>query len=212
LLNGINARASSGLWINLSNAKTTPPLDGNKQKSLLSNASVTQSLEASQFRDAAVPILARLLVVTVVSSGHNENPSSAGKIADMADLQGEAGLEHETKAITVLVVEDEALMRTKLAEELQDAGYLVVEASDGTEAVEILTVRRDVKIVISDVRMPGPIDGVELCRRVRSGYPGIKVVLSSGESNAADSTPHDGFFLKPYRVARIIMHIRSFTG
>jgi two-component system, response regulator PdtaR len=76
----------------------------------------------------------------------------------------------------VLVVEDEALMRTKLAKQLQDAGYLVVEGSDGTEAAEILRVRPDVRIVISDVRMPGPVDGVELCRRVRSGYPGIKVV------------------------------------
>jgi two-component system, response regulator PdtaR len=128
----------------------------------------------------------------------------------MADFQREAGSEHENKAVTVLVVEDEALMRTKLAEELQDAGYSVVEASDGTEAVETLIARQDVKIVISDVRMPGPIDGVELCRRVRSGYPGIKVVLSSGEPNAADSTAHDGFFLKPYRVARIIRHIQSF--
>jgi two-component system, response regulator PdtaR len=118
---------------------------------------------------------------------------------------------HENKAATVLVVEDEVMMRTKLAEELEDAGYLVVEASDGTEALEILTLRRDVKIVISDVRMPGPIDGVELCRRIRSGYPGIKVVLSSGEPNAADSSAHDGFFLKPYRVARIIRHIRSFA-
>ena len=109
------------------------------------------------------------------------------------------------------MVEDEAMIRTKLAEALQDAGYLVVEASDGTEAVEILTLRRDVKIVVSDVRMPGPIDGIELCRRVRSGYPGIKVVLSSGEPNAADSTAHDGFFLKPYRVARIIRYIGSFA-
>ena len=128
----------------------------------------------------------------------------------MIDLR-RIGSERENKAVTVLVVEDEAMMRTKLAEELQDAGYLVVEASDGTEAVEILTLRQDVKIVISDVRMPGPIDGVELCRRVRSGYPGIKVVLSSGEPNAADLTTHDGFFLKPYRVARMIRHIRSFT-
>jgi two-component system, response regulator PdtaR len=124
----------------------------------------------------------------------------------MADLQREAG-----SAVTVLVVEDEVMMRTKLAEELQHAGYSVVEASDGTEAVEMLTLRQDVKIVISDVRMPGPIDGVELSRRVRSDYPGIKVVLSSGEPNAADSTAHDGFFLKPYRIARIIRHIRSFT-
>ncbi len=129
----------------------------------------------------------------------------------MADLQGQAGSGHENKGATVLVVEDEVMMRTKLAEELQDAGYLVVEASDGTEAIEILTVRRDIKIVISDVRMPGPIDGVELSRRVRSDYPGIKVILSSGEPNAADSTAHGGFFLKPYRVARIISHIRSFT-
>ena len=129
----------------------------------------------------------------------------------MADLQREAGSGHENKAVTVLAVEDEVMMRTKLAEELQHAGYLVVEASDGTEAIEILTVRRDVKIVISDVRMPGPVDGVELSCRIRSDYPGIKVVLSSGEANAADLTAHDGFFLKPYRVAQIIRHIRSFT-
>jgi two-component system, response regulator PdtaR len=140
-----------------------------------------------------------------------ENASSTGKIADMADFQREAGSDNENKNVTVLVVEDDAMMRTKLAEELQDAGYLVIEASDGTEALEILTVRRDVKIVISDIRMPGPIDGVELCRRVRSSYPGIKVVLSSGEPNVAESTAHDGFFLKPYRVAWIIRHIRSFT-
>jgi two-component system, response regulator PdtaR len=126
----------------------------------------------------------------------------------MADLQ-QTGSERENK--TVLVVEDDATMRKELAEQLQDAGYLVVEASDGIEAVELLTLSPDVKIVISDVRMPGPIDGVELCRRIRSGYPGIKVVLSSGEANAADSAAHDGFFLKPYRVAWIIRHIRSFT-
>jgi two-component system, response regulator PdtaR len=128
----------------------------------------------------------------------------------MVDLQ-RTGSEYENKVVTVLVVEDEVMMRTKLVEELQDAGYLVVEASDGTEAVEILTHRTDVRIVISDVRMPGPIDGVELCRRIRSGYPGIKIVLSSGEANAADSAVHDGFFVKPYRVAWIIRHIRSFT-
>jgi two-component system, response regulator PdtaR len=126
----------------------------------------------------------------------------------MADLQ-QTGSERENK--TVLVVEDDATMRKELAEQLQDAGYLVVEASDGIEAVELLTLSPDVKIVISDVRMPGPIDGVELCRRIRSGYPGIKIVLSSGEANAADSAAHDGFFVKPYRVAWIIRHIRSFT-
>jgi CheY-like chemotaxis protein len=128
-----------------------------------------------------------------------------------ADSGQEAGSERENKAQTVLVVEDEALMRMKLAEELRDAGYLVVEASDGSEAVDILTVRRDVHVVISDIRMPGPIDGVELSRRIRSEYPAIKVVLSSGEPNAADSAAHDGFFLKPYKVAWIIRHIRSFT-
>jgi two-component system, response regulator PdtaR len=129
----------------------------------------------------------------------------------MGDLQ-RTGSEHENKVVTVLVVEDEVMMRTKLVEELEDAGYSVVEASDGTEAVDILIHRPDVKIVISDVRMPGPIDGVELCRRVRSGYPEIKIVLSSGEPNAADSAAHDGFFVKPYRVAWIIRHIRSFTN
>jgi CheY-like chemotaxis protein len=62
--------------------------------------------------------------------------------------------------------------------------------------------RPDVTIIISDVKMPGPIDGVELYRRIRSGYPGIKVVLSPGEPNAADLAVHDGFFCEavPSRV------------
>jgi hypothetical protein len=69
---------------------------------------------------------------------HNDNVSSTGKIADMADLQREAGSEQDNKAVTLLVVEDEAIMRTKLAEEVERSGgfgadktALVMEAVRG---------------------------------------------------------------------------------
>jgi CheY-like chemotaxis protein len=144
-----------------------------------------------------------------------------------ARRHGQSGDFHDLRRIVIDRQRDPVVSRQvrrllalQTAEEVESNAFVHVTdscrlrptiRSQRAEAVEILTVRRDVKIVISDVRMPGPIDGVELSRRVRSHYPGIKVVLSSGEPNAADSTAHDGFFLKPYRVARIIRHIRSFT-
>jgi two-component system, response regulator PdtaR len=109
----------------------------------------------------------------------------------------------------ILVVEDEVLVRMAVAECLRQAGYSVAEAANAHEAVEILRHSRDVKLIVSDVRMPGSMDGVELARLARSEYPDTKVVLVSGHLPAIDWVAHDGYFRKPYDFTRLIEHIRT---
>jgi CheY-like chemotaxis protein len=71
----------------------------------------------------------------------------------------------------------------------------------GIEALEVLP--------HTDLRMPGSMDGAEFARFVRSAYPVLKIVLTSGESAAVDLAEHDGFFPKPYDRAKVIQHIEG---
>jgi len=113
---------------------------------------------------------------------------------------------------TILVAEDEVLLRMMIADQLRSAGYSVVEAASAQEALDVLAHCFDVKLILSDVRMPGSMDGVGLARLVRSEYPGVKVLLTSGHSPAIDAVEHDGFFPKPYDPAQIIIHIKTFVS
>jgi two-component system, response regulator PdtaR len=108
---------------------------------------------------------------------------------------------------TILVVEDEVLVRTLIADQLRNAGYSVIEAADADEALALLAHTFNVTVVLSDVQMPGSLDGVGLARVVRSVYPALKILLASGQSTAVDTIEHDGFFSKPYDVAEIVKRI-----
>jgi two-component system, response regulator PdtaR len=81
---------------------------------------------------------------------------------------------------TILVVEDEVLLRMVIADKLRGAGYTVLETANADEAVEVLRHSSDVRIVLSDIRMPGSIDGAKFAGFVRSEYPALKIVLTSG--------------------------------
>ena len=108
---------------------------------------------------------------------------------------------------TILVVEDEVLVRMMISDQLRNAGYKVLEAADADEALNLMAHITPVQVIITDVQMPGSMDGVELARVVRSQYPGIIILLASGQLR--DGVDHDGFFPKPHDVTRIISHIKS---
>jgi CheY-like chemotaxis protein len=110
---------------------------------------------------------------------------------------------------TVLVVEDEVLVRLMIAEELRSAGFQVIEASDADEALAVLANITDVSVIFSDIRMPGSMDGLELAKKVRADFPKIRIVLASGNLAAVASVDHDGFFLKPYGADEIINLIKT---
>ena len=110
---------------------------------------------------------------------------------------------------TILVVEDEVLVRMMIADELRNAGYTVLEAPNADEALEVLRHTSKVALVFTDLRMPGSMDGAKFAGFVRSTHPALKIVLTSGESTAVDLAEHDGFFPKPYDRAKVIQHIAA---
>jgi DNA-binding NtrC family response regulator len=113
------------------------------------------------------------------------------------------------RSSTLLVVEDEILVRLPVADYLRDSGYRVIEASNASEAQAVLQAGEPVELVFSDINMPG-MDGVALAKWVRREYPGVPVILTSGVSTA---DYRDAFFLpKPYSYETLIVHLKKLLG
>jgi CheY-like chemotaxis protein len=114
---------------------------------------------------------------------------------------------------TVLVVEDEILVRVVIAAYLRDCGFDVVEAGDADEAVRILEASIRVDIVFSDVNMPGRLDGFGLAQWVCRERPGLKIILTSGAAPAAkeasDLCTHGPILAKPYDPAKLASQLRA---
>ncbi len=117
---------------------------------------------------------------------------------------------------TVLVVEDEIMVRMPIAEYLRDCGYNVVEAADANEAIAALDAEGPVSLVFSDVRMPGKMDGFGLADWFRSHHPDVPVLLTSGynggRSLAAASVPGFRFIEKPYSQIQVERRIAALLG
>lgn len=109
----------------------------------------------------------------------------------------------------VLIVEDEVLIRMMLAEHLRAAGFRVIECHTTVDAIAVLRSASDVDAVVTDVRLPGETDGIDLARLVRSDFPHIKILLASGHLPCADGVDHDGFFRKPYNVDRLVAWLNA---
>lgn len=102
---------------------------------------------------------------------------------------------------TVLIVEDEPLLRIDAATIAEDAGYAVVEAADAAEATNILACRDDISCIYTDIEMPGAIDGLQLAAFVHDRWPAMGVIVTSGriKATAADLPEHAVFLPKPVR-------------
>ena len=85
----------------------------------------------------------------------------------------------------VLVLEDESSIRSFIVINLIRAGYEVVEAETGEEALEKLSENPDVRVTLLDIMLPG-IDGFEVCRRVRAAYPHIGIIMLTARSQEMD--------------------------
>ena len=100
---------------------------------------------------------------------------------------------------TILLIEDEVLIRMMLADELRGRGFNVVEAQNADEALTLLQSRVPVGLVLTDVQLPGSMDGIGLARLLRATRPELKVVIASGNiSCVPDGDIAHAFFRKPY--------------
>jgi CheY-like chemotaxis protein len=114
---------------------------------------------------------------------------------------------------TVLVVEDELMVRMPIVEYLRDCGYHVLEAGDAKEAIAATDADASVNLVFSDVRMPGSMDGFGLAEWFRSHHPEVPVLLTSGFSGnrglTADPVLMNGFIEKPYSQKQVERRIAA---
>jgi CheY-like chemotaxis protein len=117
----------------------------------------------------------------------------------------------QLKTTVVLVVEDEMLVRMSAADILQDAGYHVLEARDGIEAIAMIEMREDVAALFTDVGLPN-MNGVALAKIVSERWPHIGIVITSGAipPGVKLELPTNARFLqKPYLPEALLQEIKA---
>jgi DNA-binding response OmpR family regulator len=116
------------------------------------------------------------------------------------------------KRATILVVEDEVLTRVASADYLRSCGYRVLEASGAGEAQAIFQSGEPIRILFTDVQLPGDVDGFELVSWVEQNYPHVRVIMASGApevmTRAEAFNLKRPFLNKPYAFEVLLFHVR----
>jgi two-component system, response regulator PdtaR len=109
------------------------------------------------------------------------------------------------KRAVILIVEDELLIRMNAVEMIEEAGFEVVEATNADVAIAILEARSDIRVVFTDIQMPGSMNGLKLAAAVRGRWPPIKIIATSGNYAVRDGELPEGsvFLQKPYNAASV---------
>jgi CheY-like chemotaxis protein len=111
---------------------------------------------------------------------------------------------------TVLVVEDEVMVRLLVAETLRDAGYVVIEAANADEALTVLHSSTEIDLLLTDIRMPGSRDGLALAEEARTTWPALKIIIASAYFPRRPAPEIvDAMFTKPYDTLRLIRRIKE---
>jgi two-component system, response regulator PdtaR len=121
------------------------------------------------------------------------------------------------KVNTVLVVEDEALVNQDIAEALRDHGFEALQAYNGEQALKLLETVRDIRVLFTDVNLPGRLNGVELAKVVQIRWPRIEVLVTSANSRpeieALDVVAQLGRFVqKPYPTGAVTRRIHEIVA
>jgi two-component system, response regulator PdtaR len=114
----------------------------------------------------------------------------------------------------VLVVEDDFLLRMSATAMIEEAGFEVVEAGNADEAITMLESRSDIRLVFTDIQMPGSMDGLKLAAAVRGRWPPIKIIATSGRHFIRHGDLPEGalFLSKPYTSEGISILLHELTG
>jgi len=123
-------------------------------------------------------------------------------------------LDHPVAPTTILVVEDEMLLRMRAVDMVEDAGYISVEAVDAEAALAILESSLGIGLLFTDIQMPGKMDGLQLAYAVHERWPAIKIMLVSGQLKLSESDipPRSRFFGKPLKADEIVAEMQNMIG
>jgi len=113
---------------------------------------------------------------------------------------------------SILIVEDDVLTNEYLEFILQQAGYDVVSATSANEATALLEDRHDIQLVVTDINLPGTMNGLKLAAAVRARSPAINIIIVTGYgAPRGDEIPPGSVFVpKPYNARKMIEAVRHF--
>lgn len=119
--------------------------------------------------------------------------------------------QHSHRRPVVLLVEDDPLLRFFAFDLLEDAGFEVIETGGADEALNWLDVHGDVRVILTDIQMPGRLNGLDLAALVRRRWPGILILIVSGGvcPSSADIPEGGRFVAKPYEGSTVVRHLRE---
>ena len=111
----------------------------------------------------------------------------------------------------ILVVEDEALVRMLLVDVLNDAGFEALSAWNADEAISILESRADIRVVVTDINMPGSMDGLRLAAAVRDRWPPVRIIITTARQKPenTDMPSESAFIRKPYDPDAILSIVKN---
>jgi len=110
-------------------------------------------------------------------------------------------------SIKVLVVEDEPTVRSLAIDILAEAGFETAEASNAAQALDILKATEDIDVLFTDVRMPGPMDGLDLATVAKGKHPHLQVIVTSGYFARAELPQGTTFLPKPWSAVDLISKV-----
>jgi two-component system, response regulator PdtaR len=111
----------------------------------------------------------------------------------------------------VIIVDDDVFERMGASYMFSDAGYRVLEAGSADEALQFFESTPDIRLLFTDVSMPGSMSGSDLARQVAERWPGIGIIITSGRSRPEPLPLGSQFHAKPYEPTNVLQHARDMT-
>jgi DNA-binding NtrC family response regulator len=134
-----------------------------------------------------------------------------GRGSPMSDVR-ESSSTSSAQLLAILVVDDQVLIRMAVSDLLRDEGFKVFEAASGKEGLIVLEGNEPVHLLISDIRMPGDIDGVQLSALAKTSQPGLPVILMSSHPTPGADQHADYFLAKPFPYSRLLAVVKECIG
>ena len=111
----------------------------------------------------------------------------------------------------VMIVDDDVFERMGAFYMFSDAGYRVLEAENADKALQILEINADVRLLFTDVSMPGSINGSDLACQVAQRWPEVGLIVTSGRPRPDTLPSGTKFHAKPYEPANVLRHASAMT-
>ena len=134
------------------------------------------------------------------------NPAIGSRLVQSPSINSTA-----VAPITVLVVEDDELVRELAVEFLSDAGFQVLEAGNGEEALSLLESNPNIRVLFTDINMPGPLDGITLASVAAVQWPHLAIIIGSRKALPLSGPRGITFIRKPCDPESVIRLIRERT-